>query len=200
MTSVWMCRVRLFGIPTSSTWCSRPNAVSPNRTAVPIFGRPTDSVISAGKPIESKRPVSGSVPLGRSMAATRRLDSRTMRSRFPNLASIGRETLKPKTPSKTMSARRQKSATAEASYAPDASIVDTPAARAVAIRGSSSPRSKQSTTVTLAPARARYVAATMASPPLLPLPARTAMLDSATCCFRSDIVQSAIALPTSSIS
>ena len=107
--------------------------------------------------------------------------------------------LKPKTPSMTMSARLQMSDTSETWLGEVESVIDTPAATAARSNESSRSRSKQMMIVVLTPARARYVAATMASPPLFPLPASTATLASLKRGPKSDNVQSAIARPTSSI-
>ena len=157
-----------------------PHAPSPGRRYGPSFGRPSISVISAGSPAGSNRPVSASAPVGTSIAITGGGEDAVASLTAPRMPdsgrSIGRTRPVPSTPSTMTSASRATADRCARSPSPCADAIWTPASAASTRLGSSSGREVHMYAETRAPHHARWRATTKPSPPLLPGPTRTRAL------------------------
>ena len=177
-------RVKSCGMLTFNTDISFPNRGSPKRTAGPILWSPTGRQTSAGRPLGSNSPVLGFAPLGRSMATTVFAEFLTIWKYDEIGSSIGLEILKPKTPSRIKFDLLHKFAKSLCARGPVMKKTFPPADANCSRSGSSLSRGIRRANFASNPALTRYVAATIASPPLLPLPTKAKTSESSACLTR----------------
>ena len=177
-----------------------PKCGSPNLIAGPSLCNPTDRHTSVGSPLGSNSPVSGSAPLGISMATVLLPLFFAISNREVIGSPIGREMLKPNTPSRIKFDLSHKFAIWPRPASPSSATVLPPAVLNAHNNGSSSGRGNTRPTIASTPASTKYRAATIASPPLLPFPARASTVACPARSSKSLRIQSAITRPTRSMS